>query len=125
MQKVNNTRISITSIPTSLSSPYQHPIPHPALLKADTGASATSVKLEHAKYLSNLNKTNQGPRVHLPNNTILRPSHTGTLSLNDSPKIHTYVLPEMKNESLLSVGQLCDQGCKAIFTKNDICYTEQ
>ena len=115
MQKVKRTNLN--SYPTSLSNSK---ILSPPLLKADTGASATFIKPTHANYLQDLSTTVNGPRVHLPNNTVLRPSHSGILSLNDSPRIHTYVLPEMTNESLLSVGQLCDQGCQAVFTKNNL-----
>ena len=92
-------------------------------LKADTGASGTFLKEEHAKYLHNACPAITGPKVHLPNNTILRPSHHGVLSLHDSlanPNLNAYVLPGMTNESLLSIGQLCDQGCKAIFTKDKL-----
>ena len=91
-------------------------------LKADTGASGTFIKETHKHYLHQLKKSTLGPQVHLPNNTILQPSHEGILSLNDSPStnLKAHVLPGMTNESLLSVGQLCDKGYKAIFTKDNL-----
>ena len=89
-------------------------------LKADSGASTTFIEPEHTKFLRNLSPVNHGPNVHLSNNSILRPKLQGTLALHDSPDIHTYVLPGMKNASLQSIGQMCDKGCMAIFTKKDL-----
>ena len=97
--------------------------PEKEYLKADTGASNTFLKKDHTKFLTNIKHTPHGPQVHLPNNTILQPSHKGNLSLNDSQtgmNINAYVLPGMTNESLLSIGQLCDNGYKAIFTKDNL-----
>ena len=90
------------------------------ILKADTGASSTFLKHEHSKYLHNpINLTN-GPKVYLPDSTTLSPNIQGTITLNDSLPNNFFVLPGMKNESLLSIGQLCDHGCIAMFTKDDL-----
>ena len=89
-------------------------------MKADTGASSTFLKEQHYKYLDNSRQILNGPIVHLPNNNTLTPNLQGTLTLNDSPPIKSYILPGMTNASLLSVGQLCDSGCIAMFTKNDL-----
>ena len=91
-----------------------------ACLKADTGASGTFIKSDHRHYLQNLSPLQHGPVVHLPNNHTLKTTHQGILQLNDSPHIQTYVLPGMKNESLLSIGQLCDKGCNAVFSKDKL-----
>ena len=97
---------------SSLNIPY---------LEADTGASSTTfIKLEHAKFLKNILPVTKGPNVHLPNDSILCPKLQGHLALHDSPDIQMYVLPGMTNASLLSIGQMCDKGCVAMFTKKDL-----
>ena len=38
----------------------------------------------------------------------------------DLAALEAYIFPAMENLSLLSVGQLCDAGCKALFDKNQV-----
>ena len=62
-------------------------------------------------------------KVLLPNNEAIITSHQGTLQFNGcltgTAKI-AYVLPGMTNKSIISIGQLCDDNCIAIFSKNDL-----
>lgn len=56
-----------------------------------------------------------GPTVQQPDNTTLRSSGSGQLPI--SKKLSTdakqaIILPNLKNLSLISLGQLCDDGCK-------------
>ena len=91
--------------------------------KADTGASKTFIKQAHISKLQNIRRLQLGPTVLLPNNESLVASHQGQLQFNDclSDTAKTaYVLPGMTNESLISIGQLCDDDCIAIFSKNDL-----
>ena len=86
--------------------------------KADTGASKTFIKQTHISTLQNIRRLQLGPTVLLPNNESLVASHQGQLQFNDcqSDTAKTvYVLPGMTNESLISIGQLCDDDCIAIF----------
>jgi hypothetical protein len=58
--------------------------------------------------------------VNMPNGTSIQSSHTCDLLLTDLPpqarKAH--VLPGIVHNSLLSVGQLCDNGCDITFNKD-------
>jgi len=72
--------------------------------------------------LHKLLPTNKGPAVRLPNNEIMQATLEGHLPLPTllpptSTKAH--VFKELQSASLLSVGQLCDSDCVAIFTKTD------
>ena len=118
LNKFNSDQVT-TCIPLSQ---YSSSLDNPNLdiLKADTGASSTFLKQEHKKYINHPINIQNGPQVHLPDNTTLTPTLKGSITLNDSLTMNSFLLPGMKNESLLSVGQLCDQGCIAVFTKNDL-----
>ena len=60
--------------------------------------------------------------VHLPNKDTLSSTTSGFLPLNEvSPMVkQAYVLPSLTDTSVLSIGQLCNDNCIAIFTKKDI-----
>ena len=92
-------------------------------LKPDTGASRHFLKPDHASCLSKLTHIYNGPKALLPNNTMISPSSQGFLPFSELSKSATKALvyPNLKNESLLSIGQLCDDNCRAIFEK-DIMY---
>ena len=55
--------------------------------------------------------------VGIPNGAVLQESHDDTLNLDHLPvrfstkEKSTYVLPDLANKSLLSLGQLCHNGC--------------
>ena len=70
-------------------------------LKADSGATCHYLKNEHNSFLKNLTKLSDGPHATLPNNSTIQATHSG-----------------LSNESLLSVGQFCNNNCIAIFTKH-------
>ena len=90
-------------------------------IKADSGASAHYFREEEAKIL--LNKQNiqqqQGPRVRLPDNTVMTPTKHGHLPIPTlSPATtSTHVYNKLRSASLVSVGQLCDEDCLAVFSK--------
>ena len=56
--------------------------------------------------------------VKLPDGTIINSSHKCELDLHRIPKEASdgYILPDMKNHSLLSVTHLCKAGCQVNFT---------
>jgi hypothetical protein len=96
--------------------------PQTTMLKADTGATAHYIKQADALVLQNLSPTTTGPTVRLPNNTVMRPQLQGHLPITGIPKGSTkaHVFKDLQSASLLSVGQLCDSDCTAIFTKKDL-----
>ena len=65
-------------------------------------------------------KTMNGPRVGLPDGLVMETLETGILPLNNflSTMAKTgNILSGLTNSSLLSIGQLCDDDCKALFSK--------
>ena len=89
------------------------------ILKADTGASKHYLRPNDAQLLTNINTVASPITVHLPNNNTITSTTRGQLpfkALTDSAK-QAYILPSLTNSSLLSIGQLCNENCTAIFTK--------
>ena len=92
-------------------------------LKADTGASRHFIKDEHRQYLSDLTEINNGPCATLPDNTRIHPTFVGDLPITTMltrQSKEALVYPKIENESLLSIGQLCDDNCVAIFTRQHL-----
>jgi hypothetical protein len=91
-------------------------------LKADTGATAHYIKANDAGLLHALTTTKTGPSVRLPNNTTMQTQLRGHLPISNIPKQATqaHVFKDLQSASLLSVGQLCDSDCTAVFTKTDL-----
>jgi hypothetical protein len=60
--------------------------------------------------------------ANMPNGTTIQSSHTCDLLLVDLPpqarKAH--ILPGLVHNSLISVGQLCDNGCSVTFTQEQV-----
>jgi hypothetical protein len=60
--------------------------------------------------------------VNMPNGTTIQSSHTCDLLLADLPpqarKAH--ILPGLVHNSLILVGQLCDNGCNVTFTQEQV-----
>ena len=60
--------------------------------------------------------------AQLPNNQVVQATHTGYLPIHKEithKGSEVLIFPHLTNESLISVGQLCDDGCIVFFTKND------
>ena len=87
------------------------------IFKADTGASKTYLKPQHKKYLHNFKLLKNGPIATLPNNEKIQATGQGLLALSPKLKIPSLIYDRLTSESLLSIGQLCDEGCIAIFLK--------
>ena len=87
------------------------------ILKADTGASKTYLKPQHQKYLENFELLKHGPIATLPNNEKIEAKGRGMLPLTPTMKIPSLIYDRLTSESLLSIGQLCDEGCVALFTQ--------
>ena len=69
---------------------------------------------------TNIQKTKNTISVNMPNGSIIQSTHTGLLPLNNISKsartIHLF--PDLKNTALISVSQLCEDGCEANFKDN-------
>ena len=89
------------------------------VMKVDSGASKTYIKPEHKKFLRNVEHLKNGPRAILPNNTQIQASEMGNLPLHSDLSLQSLIYPQVASESLLSVGQLCDEGCFVLFLKED------
>ena len=52
----------------------------------------------------------------------MQSTHTAQLSIPGLPKaaLEAHLFPALKNTSLLSISQLCDSDCEALFTKNKV-----
>ena len=90
------------------------------IAKADTGASKHYFKPTDATVITNVTPTTTSPEIQLPNNTTISATHIGTLPL--STKLtkqaqQVQILPQLSHTSLLSIGQLCDDNCIALFSK--------
>ena len=59
----------------------------------------------------------------LPNQNTITATHKGNMIMNEQlsqTATQAFVYPKLTNESLLSIGQLCDDNCLAIFSKRNI-----
>jgi hypothetical protein len=96
--------------------------PSPPII-IDSGATGHFFKI-----LSNLlgiKPTINGISVSLPDGALIRSSHTGTLPVPGLPlsACRAHVFPSLQSHSLLSIGQLCDHGCKSVFTHSKVTIT--
>ena len=92
----------------------------PLRAKLDSGESKYFFKTTHLKFLRNVQKLSNGLIAQLPNNFQVQASHKATLKLHEkiSPQaLEVLIFPHLKNESLILIGQLCDDNCTVIFMK--------
>ena len=111
--------MSITPVASTINSCIK--IQPKVSAKLDSGATKHFFKKEHLQFLKNVQKISNGPLAHLPNGTVVKATYEGTITflfpmLEKSSKV--LVFPHLTNESLVSIGQLCDDGCIVIFTKH-------
>jgi hypothetical protein len=64
--------------------------------------------------------------VNMPNGTSIQSSHTSDLLLTDLPPQtrQAHILPGLVHNSLISVGQLCDNGCTVTLTHDQVTVTK-
>ena len=80
----------------------------------DSGATKHFLKEKHRKYISSVKELCNGPIAQLPNQQFVKATHSGYF------KIHENIShPHLTNELLISVVQVCDDGCIVFFTKKD------
>ena len=81
--------------------------------KGDTGASHDYWMKNDKNILTNITKT-YGTAVQLPNNQMIMANSQGELPLPSalSTKARTaMIVPKLTSSNLISIGQLCDDGC--------------
>jgi hypothetical protein len=100
--------------PPSLSTNYYYP------LIADTGC--TGHFLQQTVPVYNKTPSARPLLVNLPDGTTMASSHSAQIHLPNVP--HTagmaHIFSSLNTASLISIGQLCDHNCTAVFTKTKV-----
>ena len=88
--------------------------------KGDTGATGHYWTEKDKGILKNIKQTN-GPSVQLPDSSMIPSTEQGNLPLSphfSASATKTCVLPNLKSANLISLGQLCDDGCTIILNQD-------
>ena len=96
------------------------------IAKGDSSATKHYLTSKDSKILLN-KKEYHGQGVRIPNSAQLKPSHQGLLPLSNlltSEAKKATVIPQLSNSSLISMGQLCDDGCEVKLTKQKLLVTK-
>ena len=91
--------------------------PSPSVI-LDSGATATFVTRADAVHLHRSLPITNCPTVLSANGAVMRPTHSGVLPLSPllSDKAQSaFVLDDLRTGTLVSLSQLCDDDCIAIF----------
>ena len=83
----------------------------------DSGASHNYLKLNSPCY--EIKPTLNSISVSLPNKKMMKSTHEATLPMSQlSTEARTaHIFPNLIQSALISITQLCDNGCKVIFSK--------
>jgi hypothetical protein len=116
----NNLHKNITMLINQLSSSVASHNKNKAIFaKADSAASDHYFRDEDRHVLKDIHSITSGPII-LPNQTTIKATSSGILPISSelTPEGRTAkILPDLRTASLISVGKLCDDGCKVIFDK--------
>jgi hypothetical protein len=114
MIKKNHFALSLDCTPTTTNSPTDET----AIL--DSGC--TSNFLSAAAPCSAKQAAHVPINVNMPNGTTIQSSHTCNLLLTDLPHQarQVHILPGLVHNSLISVGQLCDNEYSVTFTQDQV-----
>ena len=96
------------------------PLQPKVTLKSDSGATKTYVRPQDQVVLFDQQKIVNGPRVGIPNGMNMQTIENGFLPLHKlltKKDCQANILKGLNNTYLLSIGQLCDDNCIAIFDK--------
>ena len=88
----------------------------------DSGASALYIREEDEDCVTNV-VPHIGPLVTLPNAEKVQSSKKSLLPLSPHLSIQGqtgHILPELKSSTLISTGQLCDDGCDVVYRENTV-----
>ena len=99
-------------------------------MKLDSGATKHFFRRDHLRFLTNITRLSSGPTATLPNGQVVTATHEGIIKMNNNlsqAALKVLVFPHLTNESLILIGQLCDDGCIVLFTKSRafICKNEK
>jgi hypothetical protein len=92
------------------------------IAKGDTGATS-HYWTERDKGILNNVKNFRGPSVQLPDSTMIPSTKQGELPISQllsKKATQTSILPNLQSANLISLGQLCDDGCIIHLDKNDM-----
>ena len=124
----NNSKTQITHSANNLVSPS---VAQPSRTKvinltADSGASGHYVKEDDKLVLSTQQPALNPSIVHVPTGDTIVSTEEGPLPIPHLSKQATMarIFPALKNSSLLSIGQLCDEDCLALFSKYHLIITK-
>jgi hypothetical protein len=115
-----------TNLP-SLSVVVPPPSPTPTAI-LDSGATGTFVATSHIPYLSHTTPIANGPTVLSASGTPMRSQLQGTLPLSTLLSLKAqsaFVLDDLQTGTLISLAQLCDDDCIAIFNKYEVRITKK
>ena len=90
------------------------------ILKVDSGATKTYLQLKHAKFLQNVELLRNGPYATLPDSSKIQATVRDTLPLHPNLAPTALDYPSLNKKSLLSIVQLCDNGCITVFDKSKL-----
>ena len=103
--------------------PHQKIVTNYVTAKADSGASCHCFKKSDEYVLKNVQHDNNGPTLLLPNLQTITANKKGFLPLNLSrkaTKTNIFDEKDLKNASLISLGQLCDDDCSVFLDKRKL-----
>ena len=92
-------------------------------LKADTGATSTYLRDIDTNCAHTIKQITNGPSIYQPDKSTLTTTKTCIIPIHkeiSSTAKAAYIVPNLKNSSLLSIGKLCDDNCIALFTKKNL-----
>jgi hypothetical protein len=110
--KINHFALSLDCTPSTTNAPTDDT----ALLYS----GCTSNFLSAAAPCSDKQAAHVPLNVNMPNGTTIQSSHTCNILLTDLPHQarQAHILPGLVHNSLISVGQLCDNECIVTFTQD-------
>jgi hypothetical protein len=92
--------------------------------KFDSGASKHYFRQQDSHALSSLASIRNGPQVQLPNKQRIQAVSVGHLPLTSTKltphATRTHVFTDLTNQSLVSLGQLCDDACVAVLEDHQL-----
>jgi hypothetical protein len=98
------------------------------LANADTGTTGHYFAIKDISTLSNVRKAHKHEKigVTMPNGLTIHNSHIGELNLTALPinARRAYIFPDLQG-SLISIGDLCDEGYIAVYTKSKVSILDQ
>jgi hypothetical protein len=96
--------------------------PSPPII-IDSGATGHFFKI--SSNLLRIKPTTNDIAVSLPDGAHIKSTHTCILPVPGLPvsACRAHIFPSLKSHSLLSIGKLCDHGCKAVFTHTGVTLT--